>query len=89
MESSLTGVPVGVVLSPLAREVFRVLQGHTAFPWPVLSTQCKRHNLDLATFSPADLILVIPHLASGVGRFTSPAHEAAVRRDLQALTRGR
>ena len=89
MDTSLTGVPAGATLSPLAREVFQVLQGHTAFPWPVLSTQCKRLNIDLAVFSAADLAHVTPQLAASVGRFTSPAHEAAVKRDLLALSRGR
>jgi hypothetical protein len=89
MASSLTGVPEGVTLSPLARDVFLVLQEHTAFPWPVLSAQCKRLGFDVATLSPPDLVAVLPLLAVGVGRFTSPAHEAAVRAGLQALLRPR
>jgi hypothetical protein len=89
MVASLTGVPEGVVLSPVAREVYLVLQQHTAFPWPVLLTQCKRLGFDVAQLTSSDLTVVLPLLAAGVGRFTSPAHESAVRAGLQALLRGR
>lgn len=79
--------PPGVSLVPLSREVFQVLARHTAFPWPVLSTQCKRQGVDPGALTAADLRGLIPHLASGVARFTSPDRGEQVRVELLALLR--
>jgi hypothetical protein len=79
------GLPEGVILAPLSRRVFDVLARHTVFPWPVLSAQCRRHCLDPRALSPADLERVLPHLVSGVTRFTTPAKGELVRAALAAL----
>ena len=81
----MSSIPEGVSLSTLGRAVFRVLQAYTAFPWPVLSTQCKRASVDPSTLGRDDLARIIPALASGVARFTTPLNEPLVQRDLRAL----
>lgn len=81
----MNGVPANVALNPLAAAVFEVLEQYTVFPWPVLSTQCKRLALDPANLSVADLERLAPLLAQGVARFTTPAHESAVKSKLAAL----
>jgi hypothetical protein len=85
MGEPLSALPEGVELNELARAVFDVLAQHTAFPWPVLSTQAKRLGVDLATLTRAQLVSLIPLIAASVGRFTSPAKQEIVRRDLAKL----
>jgi hypothetical protein len=85
MGESLIGLPEGVELNELARAVFVVIAQYTAFPWPVLSTQSKRLGVDLATLTRAQLAQMVPLIAASVGRFTSPATQEAVRRDLAKL----
>lgn len=79
-------LPAGVVLGPLSRAVFDVLAVHTVFPWPVLSAQCQRAGCSPSDLTTAELRTLIPALAASVGRFTSPEKEAAVRRELLALS---
>ncbi len=78
--------PPGVVLAPLSARVFQVLAQYTAFPWPVMLAQCRRHDIDPALLSPSDLVKVLPHLVEGVARFTSPEKGEAVREALERLT---
>lgn len=89
MPSLASKLPSGVALGPLSRAVFEVLAGYTAFPWPVLSAQCKRVGRAAEDISAADLRVLIPALATSVGRFTSPEKESAVRRELLALASAR
>ena len=75
-------------MSPVAREVFKVLERYTAFPWPILAAQCKRVGTAPDQLEPVSLPALIPLLAAGVGRFTSPAKESAVKKELLALGSG-
>lgn len=85
MADALTGLPAGVTLSTLSERVYRVLQEHTAFPWAVLSAQCKRAGVDPTVLTHETLRRVAPQLAAGVGRFTSPVQQQAVLRALEEL----
>lgn len=85
MDGQGNKLPSGVQLGPLSRAVFDVLARYTAFPWPVLSAQCRRAGCLAEAMSVADLRNLIPALASSVGRFTSPEKELAVRRELGTL----
>lgn len=85
MAGALTGLPEGVALNALSERVYRAMQEHTAFPWAVLSAQCKRLNVDPTALSRESLEKLAPLLAAGVGRFTSPAAQSAVLRTLQSL----
>ncbi|MEW5849807.1 MAG: hypothetical protein AB2A00_13395 [Myxococcota bacterium] len=87
MVADLKKLPEGVNLSPFAVRVFQVMARYTAFPWPILLAQCKRCNLDPGSLTPAQAPAVIPHLAAGVGRFTSPEKQQGVQNDLEALLR--
>ena len=77
--------PEGTKLSEVALQVFEVLRKYTGFPWPVLAAQCKRVGATPETLTVAVLPTLIPYLAAGVGRFTSPDKEAAVRKELLLL----
>lgn len=79
-------LPSGVTLGPLSRAVFDVLARYTAFPWPVLSAQCKRAGCVAENLCLNDLRSLIPALGTSVGRFTSPEKELAVRRELETLS---
>lgn len=81
----LKNLPAGVELGRLSARVFEVLERHTAFPWPVLVAQCKRHGLEPADLSASELETLVPFLAKGVARFTSPANGEHVRRELLQL----
>lgn len=83
----MSGVPDGIQLNELGQAVFRVLQGFTVFPWPVLSTQCKRAGIDPSALTRDQLDQLIPALAAGVARFTTPLNDPLVQRDLRALLR--
>ncbi len=74
-------------LSPLAERVLGVLRFYTAFSWPVLRAQCDRLSLSPATLNAAQLPPLIPLLAAGVARFTSPLKGEQVRRELELLLR--
>ena len=82
-----SALPPGVSLSHLSEQVFEVLARYTTFPWPVLSTQCKRLGLDPAFLTSADLRRLIPLLTAGVARFTSPLKGEQARRELENLAR--
>ncbi len=85
MEAPGNKLPAGVSLGPLSRAVFDVLARYTAFPWPVLSAQCKRAGCVAETLSLPELRGLIPALGASVGRFTSPEKEQAVCRELETL----
>ncbi len=85
MELNSNKLPSGAVMSALAREVFRILERYTVFPWPILAAQCKRAGTTPEQLETTRLPVLIPLLAAGVGRFTSPEKEAAVKRELLAL----
>jgi hypothetical protein len=85
MELNSNKLPSGAVMSPLAREVFRILERYTVFPWPILAAQCKRAGTDPLHLDTVRLAVLIPLLAAGVGRFTSPEKESAVKRELLGL----
>lgn len=78
-------LPPGTQLGPLSRSVFEILSRYTAFPWPVLSAQCKRVDCNPETLGLGELRGLITALSSSVGRFTSPEKEQAVRGELEAL----
>jgi hypothetical protein len=77
--------PDDVRLSPLADKVFECIARYTAFPWPVLLTQCRRCELDPANLDHKGLRLMLEAIASSVARFTSPGKGMALRRELEAL----
>ena len=79
--------PEGIKLSDVAQKVFDILRKYTGFPWPVLAAQCKRVGAEPETLGKASLPTLVPYLAGGVGRFTSPEKEAAVRKELEQLLR--
>jgi len=78
-------IPPGTFLSPVAQAVFKVLERYTSFPWPVLAAQCKRVGTAPEFLDGGALPALIPLLAAGVGRFTSPEKENAVRKELQLV----
>ena len=81
--------PEGEELSEVALRVFEILRKYTGFPWPVLAAQCKRVGVTPETLTVAALPTLIPFLAAGVGRFTSPEKELAVRKELTMMLRDR
>lgn len=85
MEAPGKKLPPGIQLGPVAHSIFEILARYTAFPWPVLSAQCKRAACAPESLSLGELRVLIPLLAASVGRFTSPEKEQAVRRELEAL----
>jgi hypothetical protein len=85
MAGSLTKPPEGVELNALSTRVFAILSKYTAFPWPILMTQAKRCGVDAARLTHADLHELVPHLAAGVERYTSPEKGAATRAELTLM----
>jgi hypothetical protein len=83
----LSKLPPGIELGFLSAEIFAVLEKYTAFPWPVLTVQCQRVGADPTNIDATQLGLLIPLLALGVERFTSPETGHAVEQDLGALLR--
>ena len=77
--------PSGVKLSGLAEQVFAELAKVTAFPWPVLQSQCRRCDLDPAVLDVRGLRALLPHLVTSVSRFTSEGKAEMLRRELEAL----
>lgn len=88
MELKTSKLPSGSAMSPLAGDIFRILERYTAFPWPILAAQCKRAGVTTDHLEAASLAILIPLLAAGVGRFTSPDKEAAVKKELLGLVPG-
>lgn len=74
-------------LGPLARAVHDVLERHTAFPWPVLKSQCRRRGIDPRTLTPITLGAVIEDLAFAIARFNTIPAGMAARRELVELQR--
>ena len=81
--------PEGAKLSEVALPFIEILRKYTGFPWPVLAAQCKRVGVTPETLTVAALPTLIPFLAAGVGRFTSPEKELAVRKELTMMLRDR
>ncbi len=77
--------PAPIPLSALSQQAYEAVAEHTAFPWPIFTTQCRRHSVDPAQLGPADLKAVLEDLVSGVTAYTSPAKGQLVRQRLLAL----
>ncbi len=76
-------------MGPFSRSVFEVLARYTAFPWPILSAQCKRSGVDAMNLDSAGLAKIIPLVARGVGLFTTPEKAILVSAELARLAGGR
>jgi hypothetical protein len=74
-------------LSIFSKEVFDVVARYTAFPWPIISAQCRRANVDPVNLDGEGLRKVLDFIAEGVGYFTSPEKAMLVRRELALLAR--
>jgi hypothetical protein len=85
MAPEVKRLPDGVALSPLAHQVFECVARYTAFPWPVLMTQCRRCQIDPATIDDKALRRLIEPIVTSVARFTSPGKGASLKRELEAL----
>lgn len=80
-------LPEGVELSETGSAVFSILSRYTVFGWAVLKAQCDRVGISPAALSARHLEMLIPYLARGVSRFTSPTKGMAVEADLGRLLR--
>ena len=87
MEAGLSKRPKGVQFNELSETVFTILEQYTAFPWAILSAQAKRVGAAPDALTPVDLKRLIEPLAVGVGRYTSPEKEEAVKGALTTLAR--
>ncbi len=85
MAGSLVSVTAPEGMAPFARDVFDVLAKYTAFPWPILSAQCKRAGLDPLRLDGIGLTKIIPLVAEGVRLFTSPDKATLVTAELARL----
>ena len=74
-------------LSSFSKEVFDVVARYTAFPWPIISAQCRRANVDAMNLDRESLGRVVDFISEGVGYFTSPEKATLVRRELALLAR--
>jgi hypothetical protein len=80
-------LPADVTLSPVAQTVLEVMSRYTVFPWPVLLAQCRRVGADPAALTAAEARPLVPFLAEGVARFTSPLKGEQVKAELLAALR--
>lgn len=71
----------------LSLRVHQVLAQYTAFPWPIMRSQCRRHGIDAQALTPATLGFVLRDLALGVARFRDSQAGVAAHRDLVVLLR--
>lgn len=85
MDSSFRQLPPGVTLNALSGKVYDVLAQFTAFPWPIMLTQCKRVGADPARLTREDLTRALPLIVTGVGRFTDPDKAASTEQELTRL----
>jgi hypothetical protein len=76
-------------LSPFSKEVFDVVAKYTKFPWPVLTAQCRRANVDPLHLDRASLEKIVDFVSDGVGFFTTPEKATQVRHELTLLARPR
>ncbi len=74
-------------LGPLSQDVYKVMARHTAFPWPIIKTQCRRNGVDPRGLTPTTLGFVIQSLALGISRFTDAQTAMRVRRELVEVMR--
>lgn len=72
-------------LSDLARQVVEILEDHTALAWTILESHCERAGLVPDALDLADLEGLMPGLAKGVARFSSPEKGEDVTIRIQAL----
>ena len=89
MDDHLTRRPEGVQLNALSDAVFEILARYTAFPWPVMLAQCRRVAVDPAQLTVDALLMAMPFMVQGVGRFTDPLRAQQVGRELAELARKR
>jgi hypothetical protein len=87
MDENLSRPPSDVTLGELSHAVWTLLAEFTAFPWPVLKTQAARQGVDPADLRVEQLRELVPRLALGVARFTSPQIGKEVGLRLEALVR--
>ena len=87
MDENLSRPPSNVTLGELSHAVWTLLAEFTAFPWPVLKTQAARQGVDPADLTVEELRELVPRLAMGVARFTSPQIGEQVERRLEELLR--
>jgi hypothetical protein len=85
MDPGVARMPAGVALGPVSERVFEILARYTVFPWPVLMAQAQRLGLSPANVQMTDLPELVPLLAAGVERFTSPEKARAARQELESL----
>jgi len=85
IEKGTSAPPKGLELSEVSAAVFEILSEYTAFPWPVLMAQAQRRGVVPESLTIADLEVLLPLLARGVERFTSPEAGEKVRERLSAL----
>lgn len=83
----LNKLPPDVTLAALSTDVFLILERFTAFPWPVMLSQCRRLGVDPERIPPDRLNELIPLLSTGVSRFTSPSKGREAEKALRLLTR--
>ncbi len=81
----MSSMPEG--LSPFSQQVFDILARYTAFPWPVLTAQCRRSSIDPLHLDQETLGKVIGPLARGVGAFTSAAKAREFEEEITLLLR--
>lgn len=74
-------------LSDLSRQVYAIVAQHTAFPWPLLTTRCRRLGVDAASLTAADIRTVTQPLALAVAQVSTPRAAIRMRLQLQDLAR--
>jgi hypothetical protein len=72
-------------LNELSNQVFDVLAGYTAFPWPILEAQAKRADLDAFRLEQPQLRVLIPKLIEAIASFARPEKVEAATAALQRL----
>lgn len=68
-------------------KVYQALAKFTAFPWPIMKSQCRRRGLDPAELSATQLGFVLQDLALAVARFNDMNTGFAARRALVDVLR--
>jgi hypothetical protein len=87
MDEGLSKRPKGVEFNELSESVFAILEQYTAFPWAIMAAQAKRIGATAHALAPGDLKKLVEPLANGVGRYTSPEKQEAVKDALTSLAR--
>jgi hypothetical protein len=84
---AVLSIPESPRLQPLSQRVYTILARHTAFPWPLMQSQCRRQGVDPERLSSVSLGFVLQGLAMGVARVTDAQSGMRVRRELVELLR--